>query len=344
MLLLATLLLVLAPQPPVDTPQLHCKKTVVDWGTLIQGDEYDCVFELENRGQAPLKIQSIQSSCGCAAATSAEVIPPGGREEVRVHLKSITLNGDAVEKSLVVVSNHPGPPLKLTIRGRVVPLLTQKPKNLALQAFPGEPLALQVELQKGSPLAVELLSLQPQQGLAKVTYECTKPGESYRVNLVAEPKQQPTRRVDVLLARVRTERGEQTLKIPYAVTVLDWIDVSPRSLIFASKETSTLLLPENKRDAKLTQKVLITAQKPGALISVDKVNIVKAPPGAFSAKVREVEAGRRYEIVVSAVAWQRFPRVRSVLEVFTRQGASAEALQQAPSRRHIVNLNAQYRR
>jgi hypothetical protein len=64
---------------------LGIKETQFDFGTVPQGKPVFHYFEVFNTGDAPLKIENVQTSCGCTTPEwSKDPIPAGGSAKIKV--------------------------------------------------------------------------------------------------------------------------------------------------------------------------------------------------------------------------------------------------------------------
>ncbi len=64
---------------------LEFKETAYDFGTIPQGKPVYYTFELVNKGTAPLKIDNVQTTCGCTTPEwSKEQIAAGGKTGIKV--------------------------------------------------------------------------------------------------------------------------------------------------------------------------------------------------------------------------------------------------------------------
>ena len=123
----------LAAAPALAAPTITVEKPLHDFGTVTQGEKVDHLFTVKNKGDQPLTINQIRSSCGCTAATiSAKTIPPGSSGEVRVTFDSSNFT-DQVTKTIQLDSNDPrNPSAVLTMQGKILEIIAVAPRNLNL--------------------------------------------------------------------------------------------------------------------------------------------------------------------------------------------------------------------
>jgi len=102
-------------------PRADFPETTFDFGVLTQGATVQRAVPFENKGDAPLEILSVNTSCGCTAALPSErVVPPGGKSEILVGYDSRGKMGQ-INKVVTVQTNDPErPQVQLTVKGLVV--------------------------------------------------------------------------------------------------------------------------------------------------------------------------------------------------------------------------------
>jgi uncharacterized protein (DUF58 family) len=156
-LLFGSLFLFMAA-PLLAAPVIVVEKPVHEFGSVTQGEKVDHLFLVRNRGDQPLIISQVRSSCGCtAAALSAKTISPGKSGEVKVTFDSTNFAGQVV-KTVNLDSNDPRTPSALlTLQGKVVELIATNPRTLnlgALKAGSGKEVALTLENRGTRPFSI----------------------------------------------------------------------------------------------------------------------------------------------------------------------------------------------
>lgn len=119
-LLLPLLLGASLPTGRDNGPRIHFEQEVYDYGTIAFGSDGRCSFSFTNTGDAPLIIQSFQSSCGCLVSDwDREPVAPGASGNVR--LRYDTRRVGPFRKSATLTTNDPErPQIVLSIRGAVL--------------------------------------------------------------------------------------------------------------------------------------------------------------------------------------------------------------------------------
>ncbi len=99
-----------------DSPIMYFAETQHDFGKVQEGDTVKYTFNFKNKGNAPLKIRDIKTSCGCTAAlVSSERIEPGKEGTLNVALNTSHRSGK-MSRRVTIYSNDPtNPDMVLTI-------------------------------------------------------------------------------------------------------------------------------------------------------------------------------------------------------------------------------------
>jgi len=112
-----------------DSPESQAKKqgqeiwfgeTLHEYGEIAQGSDGSCVFAFKNLGDEPIVINRVRSTCGCTVPEwPREPIEPGGTGEIKVVYN--TASAGSFYKSIYVYSSAANSPVKLQIKGKVIP-------------------------------------------------------------------------------------------------------------------------------------------------------------------------------------------------------------------------------
>ena len=102
----------------VKGPKIYFKETEHNFGKVPQGPSLQYNFKFTNKGNETLKIERVQTSCGCTGATVGEKTEYEKNEsgEIKVEFNTQGRQGTQ-EKTIIVFSNDPNDPqlaLKIT--------------------------------------------------------------------------------------------------------------------------------------------------------------------------------------------------------------------------------------
>ncbi len=110
----------------LKAPKIVFKEDVHDFQKVARGPELQYNFKFTNKGNAPLIIERVQTSCGCTGATVGEKTEYKKNEtgEIKVNFTTQGREGHQ-EKTIIVYSNDPENPQKvLTIKCDIDPAMT----------------------------------------------------------------------------------------------------------------------------------------------------------------------------------------------------------------------------
>ena len=100
--------------------EISFKETIIDYGTIENGEDGKRTFEFKNTGNSPLIFSRIFSSCGCTIPKKPEKpILPGQSGSIEVEYD--TKRTGMFQKAITVNSNAKTPNVILRIKGEVLP-------------------------------------------------------------------------------------------------------------------------------------------------------------------------------------------------------------------------------
>jgi len=119
--------------PGGPQPKIVFEQKEYDFGEVIGVDKVEHIFKFTNEGKGELKIDKVNTTCGCTAALlSANTVPSGGKGEVTA---TFTVGGrqGAQTKHIYVLSNDPADPkATLTIKGTITPQVSVEPSSISI--------------------------------------------------------------------------------------------------------------------------------------------------------------------------------------------------------------------
>lgn len=291
-------------------PQLVVVEAVRDVGKVQRGERVEVEFTLENRGEGPLKIKSVQPACGCTVASFDAKIAPGASGRVRARLDSSTLAGP-VAKSITVVSNDPASPRAvLTIKAEIVTFVTVSPafaRLLHVRTQPATPTVVQLWSGDGTP--VEVLGVETPAPWIVARARRAEPGEvlpqgppeQWRIEIELGPDAPLGPLTDELV--VRTSHPQQSaVEVPLSGFVRDVLTTTPavadfgnlgRNVLDRSRfvlklfnfGSETIEIRSAATDLDFVT-VATAAEDPGRRFRVELRLAPDAPKGKFSGTLR----------------------------------------------------------
>lgn len=119
-------------KPDKKAAKIEFKDTSHDFGELKFGSDGSCEFIFKNTGKSPLIIDNVKSTCGCT-------VPEWTKEPVNISntgtLRVIydTHRVGAFQKTLIVYSNASNSPVRLFIKGKVLPFEESPADSVKIQ-------------------------------------------------------------------------------------------------------------------------------------------------------------------------------------------------------------------
>jgi len=144
-----------------DAPRIVFEEVVFDFGMMYQQEEVSYEFAFTNHGNGPLRIDRVQSSCGCTAAIATQgEIAPGESGVISITFRSGRMRG-RVTKHVYVESNDPlEPRATLTVTGEVKEEVEVVPRGIYIgTVLVGETLERSVVIRPVDVESFEIVSV-----------------------------------------------------------------------------------------------------------------------------------------------------------------------------------------
>ena len=116
---------------PDNQPLISFDNPNFDFGKIFKGEKVEHIYKFENQGKDVLKIEKVNTSCGCTAAIlSNKIIQPGETGEIKATFNSGSYSG-RVRKNITVFSNDSNSPqYRLTFAGEIIEEVAVTPKSI----------------------------------------------------------------------------------------------------------------------------------------------------------------------------------------------------------------------
>ena len=103
----------------LGSPIIEFDQTEYDFGTIVEGEKVQGVFNVKNAGKVDLIITNVKPSCGCTTPDwTKEPIAPGASGEIKFEFNSANRVGKQ-NKSITVKSNAEKITQIIRIKGNV---------------------------------------------------------------------------------------------------------------------------------------------------------------------------------------------------------------------------------
>jgi len=107
-------------KPDKKAARIEFKDTNHDFGEVKFGGDGSCEFIFKNTGKSPLILDNVKSTCGCTIPEwTREPVIASGNGKIRVIYDTHRVG--AFSKTLIVYSNASNSPVRLFIKGKVLP-------------------------------------------------------------------------------------------------------------------------------------------------------------------------------------------------------------------------------
>lgn len=281
-----------APRVTVDTMR-H------DWGSLVRGESFSCVFVFTNKGTAPLRITHVKPSCGCTTQNwTRGPIAPGATGEVALTIDTTKLERGPQEKLANILTNDPKQPnLQVKIGGEVLTVFKTDPEILTLADLHTAKKSGTIDLLPGAGRSFEIKEVRPSLGAVKIDkIETLEAGARYRLHVSAPPSGLPGVKPEQLRVKVVTANGvehEDTVKV--VVQHLKRMLIEPLSLQFKAKETACLYETPAK---PVVKELRIKGSTDEIRFRVLRVSVGGAAQELFEPELVTITEGREYLIRV----------------------------------------------
>lgn len=158
-------------------PEIALDRSEHDFGDVQVGDVVQTKFRVINKGDAPLVIDEVRTSCGCAKAVShAKEITPGQETEIEVSYDSVGLSpGRKTQSVLIHTNDGKNSVSKFQVFATVIHPITIEPTNLiAKLAHYQERAIFPVTARNNTPQPVSLVASAVEGAISKAVLQPEK--------------------------------------------------------------------------------------------------------------------------------------------------------------------------
>ncbi len=158
-------LLVTCPGKANASPVVSIDNEVHDFGTVLEGIVITHDYIVENKGNDPLLIPRVRSTCACAVADYSKEVLPGRKGSITVEFDSKGSGGMTVDYKIRVETNDPGKgAFDLTLTGHVDPIAIITPERAILTGNAGEEIKTELTITSDARNPFKIISAGPMTG------------------------------------------------------------------------------------------------------------------------------------------------------------------------------------
>lgn len=174
-------------------PEMQAEVTEINWGKIYSGEKKEHTFILRNKGDSPLIITEVRSSCGCTAAMiSDKKILPYKQAELRIRFNSKYFLGPIVKRVLVTSNDPRQPQRQFILQANVIQELEVTPLHLVLENFPAnKEIVRNLSLTNHSDLSIHIKSVRSTSRyiVPSKVQTTLESGETTNITLTIHPQQ-----------------------------------------------------------------------------------------------------------------------------------------------------------
>lgn len=166
----------------VSLGALEWKTTALSIASAPFQTELDAVFEFTNQSSNPVEIREIETSCSCLLGQpDKKIYPPGSVGKITAHF-TVGDRGGVYERSLTVLTDEPGEPVRLMLKVEIPPVASAFPRSLEWRL--GEsPAEKTIDLKPERELQIVFSEAQPTNDTYSTRLETVVAGRHYRLHV-----------------------------------------------------------------------------------------------------------------------------------------------------------------
>ena len=250
-------------------PDIFCEEPIYNFGKRYKYENIKHVFVFQNRGTKELKIEKIESSCGCIIGeTTVTNVDPCMSGTIVVNYRTGPDTG-TMTKSIRVYSNDPDAPVyTLQLSGEIIEDITIHPRQIKFGYVSlGEKAHAEIEVQPRPGFNLEVKDVLSSNPIVSAKHKKDKQKNKYVVEATLKDNTMVGVWTGNLYIHTNSERQRQVI-VPFSGEVLGDVQLYPHRLYFGSinrtsecgKSVFITLLKKNIRINKIEV-------QPGFLVS-----------------------------------------------------------------------------
>jgi len=283
-------------QEDAGGPKLAVPGKIVDLGNVSKGEIAEAVFKLVNEGTEPLLVKSVRPTCGCTVADYDREILPGAEGKVTAKLDTADFSGPVSKSILIMTNDAVNPTVTVVIKANVQPHIDVLPRPL---------IRFNAVIKENMEETVVVVASDLEREFKITKVESTVPyllasyrpldeGErfdghsdsQYEVSLkLADEVQVGPVSGRLIIHTDHPDAPKVQVKVYGVVRAL--LHVTPPQIQFGSVDAK----------ARPGRNVIVVSNRTGGVKT--RVTGVSVDDPVFSAEVRSIKEGRRYQVTVT---------------------------------------------
>jgi len=231
-------------QPVSSEGYLELAEPLVDFGVVHGSAVVESTVTLHNRGEAPLTITKVFSTCGCLVAKpSDDPIQPGDSVKLTIRFDPRSRIGAYTGSVFIRTDSRRTPECQVKVTARVEPLVMVQPRTLVVDGLsPGTSKTLSVTLTSHKPLKVSVIAQKRQNpgidiALEPLEFEVGGEPVVLRARVTAKALGYHTTKI---ILKCGPEDSYQHVVIPVIVRTRGPLKIEPSSLWFVRSKGQEL--------------------------------------------------------------------------------------------------------
>lgn len=158
----------------IDLPSVSVDKLEDDFGDVHVGRKVEKRFVVTNTGNAPLAIESIETTCGCTSATAEKSrLDPGEKTEIAVSYDTTDLSAGKKTQAVKIHTNVPKQAVvSIRLYANIVRDVVLEPESLVARLAPGQnPIGFSVLAKNNSDKPVSIHVARTRGAVAKAVFQ-----------------------------------------------------------------------------------------------------------------------------------------------------------------------------
>ena len=289
-------------------PKAVITNSSFSFGTIAQGTVVEHAFEVFNKGDQPLIVTSVKTTCGCTAAVPpGGAIPPGLSAPVTVSFDSTGFSGQK-EKTVRIYTNDPNnSELQVSVSGVIESGIEFSPKRVQIG-----------EVRKSDRKMTRLVYVSVSEKLSQKIKSVSSLSDAIEVKNQQissdggqfELEVDPSKLDGVFMERIIVTAIEESKEIPYVLPVygkvIGSLIVEPKIVAFGVIDPSSSI--------PIVKQVKIASPSTDIPLQIKKFDINDP---SLTVKLKEVRKNQEYYLVISALPNQIKKDIQATLSVVT---------------------------